>query len=479
MTLDPVAVPSEGTATSASRWDLLLVGILLAVGVAGRALHLSGLPDTPDAVRLIHSLQRFDILEFSPQFPGYPLSVALARSLPIGGGLAWSWLAATAGVLAAILAAAMAGGSNRGAHLTALVLLLVHPFLFLESLRVGTDLLPLPFLYGGILLLRRDGGSWRGGVLIGLSLGFRPSLFPWLLALFAAKGRTGAWVGATLGIASWALPTAVVIGARSWTEEGLRFVRGHFGEWGGTVVGQSFAERAGNAFEHWLLDPVLPESLPGALRLVLGSALVVGLVVAVRRSGRSRELRPGPLTLGALGYAAWIAVAQPPEHPRHVLPLLLPCLAAASSGLVPTLTRRWTVWGLCLVLLALLLPTTARLAAAYRDSLPPAWEVAERLGDDPRFDPLVDRIYAGDDRAFFTSKEPQWSIGTAFSMDEIEADLLTLPLPPRRVWISTLAIADEGSAASPRDGAIWSERDPALCPWAPRVELFIRAEQER
>ncbi|MCA8960857.1 MAG: hypothetical protein KDC38_10105 [Planctomycetes bacterium] len=452
------------------RWihrTLPAAAAVFAVSVAVRWPFATGLPDTPDGVRLIRALHCFDLLEFSPQFPGYPLSVAFARLLPFEGGLAWG----AANIVATSLAAALLVPILARTHglIAATIAAWVSaslPAFVLESLRVGTDGLVLPWLLAGLSIASRPRGSFLGGLLVGLGLGFRPSAAVWCAGLLLAPHRRRAGGGLALGVLAWLLPTCAVVGFESYCAEGWRFTIAHFTQWGGTALSSTSGgpSRWAHAWEHWLVVPLGLTAL----------AVPVGAVAFFRR----RTVH-GPLFVGAVVDLAWILVAQNPEHFRHFMPLAWLAIAFAIAATI----ARASEHGVSRVGTVALASTlglacawwSVDVGARYRESRPPVMSAMAELERDSGFDPLVDRVYVSSERAYFTWKHPDWSIGTARTLEEVDDDVAGLPVLPRRIWIC------DSIAGAPGSPTIRFSRPARLAPWGHSVSFHPRdvARDER
>lgn len=452
------------------------VGVLVfLVALSLRLPFVSGLPDHPDGVRLIRSLETYDLLDLSPHFPGYPVAVLLARALPVAGGLAWAILSAVAGALSCALLAALVRRSagDRAAWAAGLVCA-VLPFLALESLRVGTDVLVLPFLLGAFLL-ERNGRGFLAGLALGVGLGVRPSAFAWTAGLLLSRHRTAAIAGVATGVALWLLPTLAVVGPESYVSEGRWFVAGHFSTWGhvwgAMSAGEGTPDRGASMLSHWLLRPFEVFGSPAA-----AVALLAALSIGAGRAARGRNAWRGllPMIGGATATAFWLVVAQNPENPRHVLPLVVVAIGLGVPELARLAgaprARRWAFPTAALLLGSLTLSTIGA-ASRYRGSEPPAMRAARTIAADPRFDPLLDRIYAGSAAAYFDRVDGSWDVDRRRTGAAIVEDLLSLPVLPRRVWVTRAALAGSADAALPT--GIRESRDPRVAAWGSEVELLV------
>ena len=463
---------AAGRSSPALRWGAWIAVAFVALAVRGFAA--TGLPDSPDGVRLIRSLDTYDIFDFSPHFPGYPVAVLLARLMPLDGGLAWSVCGALAGTVAALLAGWGVGhGTTRGLFVAAV--LAFTPAFVIESVRVGTDVLFLPWLVGAIVW--RESRAFTAGLLLGIALGVRPSAIAWGALLLVGPRPGRALVGAAAGVLLWLLPTFMVVGVEPYLHEGWRFTQGHFFDWGGAVSAQSGdydGTRWGQIFAGWIGRPLTF----GVTGLGVGVAAVTGLgCVALWRRAPAGSRGPAtPAVVGGMAYLIWLIVAQNPDHSRHALPLWFVAVTFAAAGAwewlrAPRSSERGMGVEFTLAattLLVGLVGVSGWIAFEYRESTPPALVSARRLSEDPRFDPRTDRVYVGSDLAYFRWVGPDWDLHPVRSIGEARDDRLSLPTLPRRSWITA-----HGAGAPLSAPLIEAARWRGLAEWGSRSEIGL------
>jgi hypothetical protein len=293
--------------------------------VAGWLFAHPPMLSSDDALFFLRGLTRFSILDFSPQFPGYPGFIAMGRLLlPIAG----SPLAALGG-LTTLLAlslpplAALIVWRNGDAWraLGAFVLALAMPLLPDLALSLLSDGAGIAFLLLCLSLLPRCDQAVRGwpalfaGVALGWAAACRPSDAVLLAgaaagALVAAPRLFWPALGGFLLVAVPALAAMVVL-EPLYFSEALRFTEGHALIWGNTP----FA--IGGTGGNWL--DALASMRDGLLLAVL---LGAGVIVAAPR------LRVGPpvlsaATLAVVAHAIWIVAFQNPDSLRHLSPIFV------------------------------------------------------------------------------------------------------------------------------------------------------------
>ncbi|WP_129140004.1 hypothetical protein [Modicisalibacter coralii] len=302
----------------ASRWSGSLAGLAALILGAVLLWRFPALPGSDDALFLARGVEHFSVLAFSPNFPGYPGMIWLARLLApvtatpfaalfgvsLVATLAMAWLA---GALYRRLLDDALGG------LTVTLLILATPLtgqVAISGLTDGPGLCLL--LLAGWLALR------GGGVTTGLAWGLGGCVRPTYALLWLAQAggflRRPGWpwrrfVVAVIFMVLAALAFVWQADGHAYVAEGWRFVMGHFLIWG---------EAAGARDAH--------TSWPGALREAGVQGVIwalLGLVVALATPWLTRHrpaLRPW-LLLWWLALA-WTALAQNPQHLRHLLPLV-------------------------------------------------------------------------------------------------------------------------------------------------------------
>jgi hypothetical protein len=317
--------------------------IALALGWAGAAVALAifalwlvAIPQSissDDALFLLHSLTRFSILDFSPQFPGYPGFVAMGRAALVFMHDPLAALALTSALVAIAIppAAAWVVWRTTGvawAALAAFFATLLCPLLPDLAVSLLTDGAGILFLLVFLAVLpvspsghvavadvHRPSRLFLAGLALGWALACRPSDAPLLGGAFVAvvvvRPR---WVLSILaGAAAALLPVALVVYAAEgalYLQEGLRFLLGHTAIWGNTAFAPEVHRES-----WWTAAGAIP------FAALLAPLLLAGAVVALRQRSR-----PPALTAAIAAFvchAAWIAAFQNPDHLRHLAPLAI------------------------------------------------------------------------------------------------------------------------------------------------------------
>lgn len=319
------------------------------------------------------AIHRYSLTEFQPHFPGYPVFVWIVRGASrifADDVRALTFTSACFGGLTLVpfyaLASRMLGSREA---LLAAVLLGLHPFHWLVSTKplsdaTGAFFVTLFFALAWMTYERDERHGWLlfsvASVALGMALGVRLSYFPfgltWLFLLWRFKrsrrwgetvrpvlafaGAVGLWLHWQVAHEGWSL----------FMRETLRFGRGHFADWGGTVL--TDPEPAGrplrllwNLFAYALGGYALRDTLVRLLfSLLLGMALLFVLHPALRwTAGGGARWGTFLLSAGA-PYLIWVLLGQSLEKGRHLLPLIPLLLLPLSRGLVRAgegLGRRW------------------------------------------------------------------------------------------------------------------------------------------
>jgi hypothetical protein len=216
---------------------------------------------------------------------------------------------------------------------------------------------PRPDLLGAcgawicLALAARARARASGGAL-GLALGVRLDLAPLagVLAALPAGARWRALTGVALGTALW-LPLFGLALAPTFPLDAAEFLRGHFGDFGSSLLGASgYAPSRARA--------------AGESLLALGPGVAALVAVAIGFQRMPPALRR--LLVCALApYALWVACGQNLSNARHWLPLVPATALGIACALASLPARRRGVAALALLLAAL--PSFARLATPALD----------------------------------------------------------------------------------------------------------------
>lgn len=326
---------------------LLLAGFALASFLAAAPY-----PDNQDGVNFILGVERFELAEHRPHFPGYPVYVALGK-LVSSAGLSAEWALVAVGLISTMVAAgalyllaAPRAGPAGALALTAAFLFIPPVFSF--SHKIFSEPLGLALLMAAFAAAPESGGARArfmiSGALAGLLMGARLSWWPFALALgalAATRGAAGAYAaGAAVGAGLWFVPMLSLTGGEELARIAFSFTEGHFNAWGGAPGALSAPEGRGAVFVTNLAHTLgaNPSSLPGLLWI---GTFAAALAAWKPRAPRGRAAW---FAGAAILYLAWLYAGQNVGNARHFLPVIpaalltlasfaarLPALAAAGA----------------------------------------------------------------------------------------------------------------------------------------------------
>lgn len=473
---------NEATVERSWRDDWRTWAWLAALGAAAVVLRViamgSTLPDH-DAVNFALGLDRFDLEAHRPHFPGYPVFLALAWPLRAIGLSPAVALALPAVALSAVTVAATGAALLRYGRASALLgaaLVATLPGLCVADATPLSDGLgaQLVALGAAALFAGASGAGTTGAPIWGRLPWARLAVVAFALlpgirassVLIAAVGLALTLAGANrrerlvrVGLAAavaaaWLAPlVALAGGPAALIDIGARFTRGHFEAWGGTAL----AAGAPGATERLTL---LAHNL---FTVLLGpaAAATLGVLLAASRPGRRWTFT---LLALALPYAAWVAIGQNPEKPRHLLPLLpllvlgaAPATARVGSRLRPALA---------LAPIAIAAVTLPRLVEASRPS--PAAQAGAWLAARP---PEQLQVYAGEETGVLRFNAPAHRSVLVRDAADVLRDVTDRGNVPRTILVTS---GVRGAASLP--GRLVErarfERSPLVDPHAPFLVVW-------
>jgi hypothetical protein len=328
--------------------------------------HPAAIP-SDDALYFSRSLLRFNTLDFSPQFPGYPGFVLLGRAVRVAvpdSQTALFLLTAGVALLIPPVAASIVWNETKSscAALSSFVITMTQPLLPDLGLNMTSDGAGVLFLLVYIWLLPSRESATKSSpmalrrdlFICGLALGWAACCRPSDAALYVGalfgltskssrekflRTKSPSWSNPLLGrmISSekvrdfsgscWSAFAPVVVGALAiglptllvlygmegplYWSDGLRFVSGHAELWGNTLF--SHHEPSDTWLVTWFSTPW------SAAVSVLSFAVLCEPFV--RRSALSP--RAATLLGSVLFDLVWVVVFQNPDHLRHLAPIAI------------------------------------------------------------------------------------------------------------------------------------------------------------
>ena len=320
-----------------ARVSLALATVALVVY---RLATRARVPDDYDSVGFVRAVEQFDLAQFQPHFPGYPVYVALTRLVHACGCDALTATTATSALASAAtgvalwrLGAALVD-ARAGFVAFALWAVALAPALTGGAALSDATATALAAWSFAALTWPSRRAAFVGGALLALTLGARASYWPLALSFAFVVGHArrpwfASLCGFVAGALAWAVPF-VLVGAQPLWQLGRTHVTGHFTVWGGSIVTRP--DMLGRIYA-WTRALVYDGLWPHPLALIVA---LIAMTMVRRRP--SRDALVVALAV-ALPYALWALLGQNVlEQPRHLLPLvaaLTLALALATHARLP------------------------------------------------------------------------------------------------------------------------------------------------
>lgn len=328
-----------------NKWGITILAFIpLLLLVWLRLEYSSSFARSYDAVDFALGVEKFDLLEMRPHFPGYPFFI-------LGGMFLHQWIDDPALALSlfnsiasvsSIIPMFLLFNKYLSYHRAILATLLGQSIPFINVIIVSPMSEGLAYSivwwYMWSLLRALEGESWSKdmlpAVLFALLLGVRLSylavgvglLILWFKRL---KNKTYMYVAIHILLAIllqfvWVFALIQSVGGlNSFLYITVEFVKGHFTGWGGSVITSSspwWQRLYQLIFHHILWVGFLGKSM----WLILFWCIFFVSMVIKQRKRKIEILSLWGWLLGS--YSVWVFFAQNIDKPRHVLPLL--CLLA-------------------------------------------------------------------------------------------------------------------------------------------------------
>ena len=340
---------------------IALAGAFVAVA-ASRIAACGRVPDDYDAIGFQQAVERFDLAQLQPHFPGYPVYVMFTRVAhlffePLAAAVSVSAIASAGAAIGLFSLGRTLAGPRAGWLALAISAGAFGPWLQGSSAR--SDATAAAFAVWAFVLLVRAAPTGTA-LCTAAMLGVRASYWPLALSLVILtavdrrldrRARLASALVLVAGNVAWLVPLLTVVpgGARAYVALGRTHLAGHFAVWGGAATTRpEWGIRAFSFLRGLLYDGLFPS----LIALVVGLGLLALALVLGRPSIASKHARTAALALAP--YAAWVLAGQNViEQPRHLLPLTL----AAALVLALAFDRLPLAgWACALVITAFALP---------------------------------------------------------------------------------------------------------------------------
>lgn len=321
-----------------------------------------------DSVDFALGVREYDILKYQPHFPGYPVYMFFAKLV---------FLVFNNEVYSLMLTSVFFGGLtivpfyylcsdmyDKPTALLGSLLLIINPLHWLLSTKALSDIMGLFFVVSSVCLLYKAViaenqknklrfVTWAS-LILGTGLGVRISYFPHIILLgliifvCSRQVNTGsdkikivvypllAFIGSFL---AWFIPQILVSGHNTLIHEGMKFLNGHFTEWGGTIFTHpNVIMRLKELFIQDILTHGLGGGGDGYLRLWVTLFMAMGLLFYVCKE--PFNFKNIFLIFWCLPYLLWVLYAQNLNNPRHILATLPVLLLIISRGIIAITVRQ-------------------------------------------------------------------------------------------------------------------------------------------
>ena len=464
------------------------VSILFSICLLTRLCFVGRYLDSCDSIDFALGLHDYDLSLLQPHFPGYPVYM-VASSLFFKLSHQDVWSLAMPGVLFGSITVYPLSlltrqlFSERVAILTA-VLYLINPLCWLQAERPTSDAMGLFFVISAAYLLycafklkvllrapaskaaekadinlttrcisKRYGRLsdrnylFLGSLFLGFGLGVRLSYFPFiafwmgiLLYLAIQKMRffkdviLYGMMGFVIGVCVWFLPQISYVGRHPFWGNCLSFSRGHFTDWGGSVITFGGLGRV-----TCLVKSIWVYGLGGwwndasFLRLAASLIMIVTFLYSFKRYQFDR--RGFFLGLYVIPYMLWVILGQNVANPRHIMPILPVVLMLIAYGLCKTYEEMNK--GISIILTVAFVVSMSvisfRLVLRYHNNVPAPIQLIQFI--EKQFDCLSTKIYCGGEKRFFDYYAPQWDVRSIEDVTGLGIDLKSSLYKPQNILI--------------------------------------------
>ena len=431
------------------------VHILFFICFLTRLCFVGRYLDSCDSIDFALGLHDYDLSLLQPHFPGYPVYM-VASSLFFKLSHQDVWSLAMPGVLFGSITVYPLSlltrqlFSERVAILTA-VLYLINPLCWLQAERPTSDAMGLFFVMSATYFLYRCLSDrnylFLGSLFLGFGLGVRLSYFPFIalwmgILLYLAIQKMHFFkdvilyglMGLVIGVCVWFLPQISYVGRHLFWGNCLSFSRGHFTDWGGSVITFGGLGRV-----TCLVKSIWVYGLGGwwndasFLRLTASLIMIASLLYSFKRYRFDR--RGFFLGLYVIPYMIWVILGQNVMNPRHILPIIPVALMLIAYGLCKVYEE--INKGISIILTVAFVISmsviSVKLVLQYHNDVPSPVRLIQFI--ERRFDSLSTRIYCNKEKRFFDYYAPQWDVRRIRDVAGLNIDLKSSLYKPQNILI--------------------------------------------
>jgi len=413
------------------------VHIIFFIGLLCRLCLTGQFPDCYDSINFALGLHDYDPALLQPHFPGYPVYILISHGF---------YALFHDDVLALVLPNALFGSFlvyplftltrklfSEWVATATIVLYLINPLCWIQAERPVSDMTGMFFLVLSSSHLcsfyheKRKYLLFFGSLLLGITMGVRPSYFPffvlWLWVMYIAarntnhfKGNTGyGIIGLAVGLCMWLIPYMLFIGWSPFFQQGVSFLRGHFTDWGGTILTYGGKKRVISFMQSiWLYG--LGGWWYGTSPLRLIPSFLMGIFILYPYCQKGATVHRCFFLYYGIPYLLWIFFGQNVTQSRHVMPLIPILLMIIAYGLHKVYQKSSKMLSfLCMgTLIASLSIISFKILISY-------------------YDMLSIRIYCGIEKRMFDYYAPQWDARMVRNIEEMYYDLKSSYNPPQKI----------------------------------------------
>ncbi|OEF96915.1 hypothetical protein BHF71_04090 [Vulcanibacillus modesticaldus] len=376
---------------------ILLTSITLIIIASFRFLFIGRYVDSWDAVDFALGVERFDIFYMRPHFPGYPLFIIIAKLVNSFFSDSFLSLSITSSIYGVITIIFIYLTINKlfehGVALFVALLSIFTPLLWLISIQPMSDSMGIALVWIVLWIISQskdyDLGEkehlWIGvlaAFIFGLSMGVRISYYPFAFVLiiplylssvnrfdnkivFSTLIRNSILFGLSLGIGIllWLLPiSSIEGGVMAYLELGLSFTKGHFTDWGGTLISEGSLITRIRDFLFLIILSIgglgWKDSVTSSLYLYFWVIIAILLLILKSKDQVLKRINNFKkrhlyeiifLVLSIVPYSIWVIIGQNLQKSRHIA-ILIPFIFLVIILLVKlSINKYWKLWAVGLI----------------------------------------------------------------------------------------------------------------------------------
>jgi 4-amino-4-deoxy-L-arabinose transferase-like glycosyltransferase len=427
-----------------------------------------------DAIDFAFGLKEFDLSSYKPHFPGYPVYIFVARVFHYffkDDTLSLISLNIFFGSLCVVYVYLITLKLfDKGTALLSALIFIANPAISILSNSANSDVLGLFFLllfiYYLVLFENKEEkdlkyiffSSFFFGLTLGVRVSYAPFFILWLIysrffSFFKLKGSRNLRLpndifissgkGFLAGVFIWLLPLLYFVGAQTYYFEGIKFISGHFNDWGGTYVTDPSAFSRLYRFFWQLFIKGLGAYFHDTtlLRLAPTIVFIISIFYFIKKARHNiLNGRLKILLLCIVPYVLWVFFAQNLEKVRHVAPLVPILIIFISYAIKKTflsgeLIKKSLGVTIIIISFSFMLADTLILLNQHKNNPPPPYSVMKYLSDNSSSSDSI--IYCGETERFFSYYNPDYMVKRFKTAKEVVDDLDGSLVEPENIYITS------------------------------------------